>query len=687
MRGLRGYDVAVRLAMILAPALMTVLITGLVTALVTALVTGPPAHAGSPGPQFIDVTEAAGLDFDGVYGTTFSDLANADQAMMQRNMGTGVAVGDYDGDGDLDVYLVGQMGESNKLLRNELDQGSKTFTDVTAAAGVDDLGFSRLAAFVDLNNDGRLDLVVLNDQNLLGSYPGSKLFFNQGDGTFLDVTNGSGFDPRGYLHCGLGIADYDGDGLLDLYVTNWSMELGLGAAQFPGSNRLYRNIGNFNFQDVTGLVGLGQLNRDSFTPIFHDFDGDGDPDLYVAVDHSSDVYYRNMNGFFVDTTIQVGATHTGNDMGVAAADFDGDDDLDLYMTNITDSTGYFGTTQHNVLYVDAGLPGTVQLVDEAVSRGAQDTYWGWGVEWVDLENDGDLDIVAATGFDQFVGALYGPTSPIYQTPTVALINDGSGNFQRNDSVGLFFTDDSRALVAFDYDRDGDEDLLWTNTDQPARLLENVSEEAGHALTVRLVQSPGANRDGVGARVYASHPGGERRADIIGGGSYLAGVPFEAHLGLGEQNTVPQLRVAWTDGTETTYQNVAADRVITIEQGGSDGDLDGIEDASDCAPTQGDVWSAPQVDIDLEWAGPSTAVLQWSASGESGSFATRFDLLRSSDASMQSNVTCLREDTIDTAALDPTLPGEIFFYLVRVENGCGVSAGTGESDLPRSLPDC
>lgn len=516
----------------------------------------------------MDATNAAGLDFFGAYGPTF--VPKGLDPMIQRNMGNGVAVGDYDGDGDLDVYFLGNLGFPNVLYRNNLEQGSKTFTNVTGRAGVGDLGLSRVAHFVDLDDDGDLDLIVVNDDD--GDHP-SRVFRNDGDGRFTDRTAGSNFAPEGYLRCGVAIADYDRDGLLDIYVTNWGLEVAIGHTLYPGSNRLYRNLGDFVFEDVTETSGLGVLARDSFTAIFTDFNEDDWPDLYVAIDYGSDEFYLNEKGRFVRVTEEVLTTHIGNDMGVACADFDDDGDLDMYVTNITGAAGQLSSGQNNVFYVQHGTPDNFWFADEAMDRGVEDTYWGWGTEFIDVENDGDLDIVATNGFREMIEAIL-PGNSMAATPTVLFINDSTGQFERAMAPGLDSTDDGRALIAFDYDRDGDEDILITNVDGPARLFENVTTPQGHWLDVAVTQRPGQNRNGIGVTVYAEMPNGTKRRDIIIGDSYLSGGPAEVHFGLSRFAVLPELRVEWTDGTVSTYRHIAADRRLHIYQIPGDADRDG-----------------------------------------------------------------------------------------------------------------
>jgi len=521
----------------------------------------PACGGGSSGPrpQFVDVTQAVGLTFDPGIGPVFPQAIGIRLQIQQRITGTGVAVGDYDGDGDLDLYLLAQTGFPNRLLRNDLDQGLRQFTDVTPPA-LADLGLSRVAHFADLDNDGDLDLLLVNDDDGDAATPPSRVYRNDGGGAFTDVTATSGFRPIGYLHAGAALADYDGDGLLDVYVTTWAAEGGTGNPGFAGENHLYRNLGGLLFQDVTAEQGLDGFEHDSFTAIFKDFDGDHLPDLYLAVDHTSDQFWFNGGGSFLNATLATGVTHTGNDMGVAPADFDDDGDLDLYVTNITDPTGLNGTTQFNVLYLNQyAATGQVTFFDEALARGAEDTKWGWGVEWVDVENDGDLDLVAVNGYDEWVLTFLGTTSPVYGTPPYLLLNDGTGHFTRRLGAGLDDPSDDRALVAFDYDRDGDLDLVINGHGHPARLFENRSTGAGHWLEVVLAPDSKA----VGATVYATTGTKTRRRDVIAGRSFLAGTPSEVHFGLGAAAFVDTLTVEWADGTQQTFTNVSADQVLRL----------------------------------------------------------------------------------------------------------------------------
>jgi len=527
-----------------------------------------------------DVASDVGLVFSNTLGPAFAETEPT-LALTQRHTGNGAAVGDADGDGDLDVYLLGGLGHPNAFFRNQLvETGTATFVEVSAPA-LEDLGLSRTAHFADLDGDGDQDLILINDD--AGDdpdghpiYPPSKVLRNLGGGTFEDATPGSGFRVPGYLKGGAALGDVDRDGLIDIYVTNWGgygfaltdpvcVSAGMstpfcdGVPDLPGSNRLLRNLGGFQFSDITEAgSGLGVLARDGFAAVFADFEGDAYLDLLVAVDFTSDEFYRNESGSFANATLEVGVTHAGDDMGLDCADFDDDGDLDCYSTNITGVPA--APHKFNVFYEnDDNGTGSLHFTDTASSRGLEDTDWGWGVSFVDLENDGDLDIVAATGTDALIGL--GP--PIRRTPGVLFVNDGTGHFTR-DVFGA--EDDSRALVTFDFDRDGDQDILITNVDEPARLFENRTSQQGHWFDVDLGS---VDAVAIGAIVTARVGTWTQRRDVLAGRSFLSGTPPETHFGLGMADRVDELRIRWANGTEWTETDVAADQLVRFRTCQSD----------------------------------------------------------------------------------------------------------------------
>ena len=540
-----------------AVGLAVVLVAG------AAIASGVLGRGGTNGIVCVDVAAERGLTFLGSYGPTVADDPMG--AVMQRNMGEGAAVGDIDADGDLDVYLLAQAGRPNRLFRNDLDSagGRLGFTDITETAGVGDLGLGRAAQFADFDRDGDLDLILANDRDPAGVLAPSRVWRNDGTGRFEDVSVASGFDPEGYLVGGLALVDYDQDGLLDVYVSMWTLEIkrtpiGLRpVGHWPGTNRMYRNEGDLTFRDVTDEIGLGGVHQDTFTAIFHDWDGDADADLYLTVDHREDRYFRNDEGHFSDASEEVGVGHGGNDMGVATSDVDGDGTLDLFVTNVMDPEENFGTKPpgNTLLLVKRTEDGGIRFEDHAGGTPLKSTGWGWGTAFTDIDLDSDLDLFAVQGFDEFIGRY---SASLFQDTSRLLVNDGAGAFAPAVGTGCTVEGDQRALIPFDYDRDGDPDYLITQVGLPAVLLENRSPRR-HWLTVELPR--GTGRD-VGAVVTIT--AGERtsRQAILGGGSYLAGPPPEAYIGLGDA-TSADVVVTWDDGTSVSMDDVAADQVVRI----------------------------------------------------------------------------------------------------------------------------
>ena len=284
---------------------------------------------------------------------------------------------------------------------------------------------------------------------------------------------------------------------------------------------------------------------------------------------------------------QVGNTlHLGQRHGRRrCADFDDDGDLDIFNTNIGDPDLIFSPTENNVLYLNSAPYGSIpSFTNAAPERGIDLAYWGWGVEWTDSDQDGDLDLVVVNGFDNFLP----PWSIMVDAPPVCYLNDGDGAFSIDYAPGMSWTGDSKCLIAFDYDRDGDDDLLVTNHNQPTYLLENTCPQAGHWLRVEVRQSSGANINGIGVTVRATLTIDDqtvtKRREILAARSYLAGVPAEAHFGLGDTTVIETLDIEWTDGTHTVMNNVSANQFIRVTQPTracpSDLDASGALDVSD-----------------------------------------------------------------------------------------------------------
>lgn len=533
---------------------------------IVAVVAATTRPATTFGPQLAcrDVATSVGLQFTGDYGPVLP-APDAYGTLMQQNMGNGAAVGDYDGDGYLDVLLLGQAGHQTRLFHNvPAPDGGRRYTDVTDAAGLTGVtSNARVAQFVDLSGSGRPDIVIAADYVPGGPGGPSQILRNTGDGTFEDVTAGSGFEPAGYIVGGMTFADYDGTGRQSIYLSYWTEELAGDPARqtvkgaFPGQNRLYQNLGDYHFKDVTYETGLGEYHADSFSAVFADFTDDGLADLYQANDHRADRFYKNVGGgTFQEAGDAAGLTRAGNSMGVATT-IGADGMLRLYVTNITDPSGLYGSNLGNTYMVSEPDPGGVRFRNAAAQYGILDTAWGWGTSFVDMNLDGAPDLFAVQGMRAFVGT--GSAHLANATSTLFLGGADGSTFSVAKDTGCDVPGDQRALVVFDYDRDGSPDLLITQVAGPAVLLQNATDQK-HWLTVA---PEGLGDAGVNARITVTAGGRTTEQILLAGGSYLAGPPREAYFGLDTTPRADLVRIDWANGTTTALRDVTADQVLRV----------------------------------------------------------------------------------------------------------------------------
>lgn len=481
---------------------------------------------------------------------TFTDVA-ADLGLVVplATHSPGMALGDYDGDGWLDVAVFGAENPRPQILRNAGELASqglvaRWFNDETERVFAGTTHPSSSGMFADMDGDGDQDLIVV--RRYFDPLEGEQDVFDTGleywkneNCCFFPAT----LDPMQARaprrHGGIAVADTDVDGDLDVvFVHNGSTQ-----TLYGGPGCYVRNDGLPRMFDITDQFGadLGGDNR-YFTPILADFNQDMLPDLHVAVDFYMDFHCHNIgNGVFKDVTTQVGTTNTGADMGLAVGDIENDGDLDLYSTNIN----------IGVLYVNDG---TGKFQDEANPRGVQswgnNTTVGWGSFFSDLDLDMDQDLA-------FVA--YGPgIGHLYQ-------NDGTGHFA-DVTLGSGLNLRGHGLLPFDFDRDGDEDILVMRQGNMAMsLYENTAADSGskHWLVVELVGDH-SNSQGVGARIIVTTSDGTKQyRHIIAGYSYLTGTALNAHFGLGSHTTVEKLVVVWPDGNRDTYLDVPADQYLTV----------------------------------------------------------------------------------------------------------------------------
>ncbi|GIW45921.1 MAG: hypothetical protein KatS3mg077_3203 [Candidatus Binatia bacterium] len=530
--------------------------------LVAVLELAAPAWASW---EFREVREEAGL----VYEHRYRRPTTAEWSAG------GVASGDFDGDGWVDLYVVRGDAGPNLLFRN---RGDGTFEEVGERAGVA-VGGARSVGpvFADFDGDGRLDLFVpallcadkvayCDDvqQPRLGTV---KLYRNRGDGTFEDVTTQSGIRfTRDSFSAAWG--DYDRDGDLDLFVSHW------GEFRPPGSSEhLWRNNGDGTFTDVSVELGIssayeflgGDIGDLSFTPNFADIDSDGWLDLLVAGDFRQSKVFRNLGGQrFTEATTPVISDENG--MGAAVGDYDNDGDLDWFVSSIWDpdqdnrENNWY--VSGNRLYRNRGDGAFEDVTDFA---GVRAGYWGWGATFADFDNDGWLDLYHVNGWRTDDPAAY----EFHADPAVFFHNRADGTFEESGArLGIADRGQGRGVVAFDYDRDGDLDLFVANIQGPPALYRNDLSRERRFLSVRLVGRP-PNTQGVGARVWVEANGSRQMRELRAGSNFVSQDPAEAHFGLGSAERVARLQVRWPDGEEQEWLDLPADAWVVVRQGQPD----------------------------------------------------------------------------------------------------------------------
>ena len=546
------------------------------------------------GQWFVDRAEASGLTF-----TYFNGMSG--QFYFPEMLPGGVALFDYDNDGDLDVFFVqGQMlgpGQSLKdasippaaspltgrLFRNDLvvhPDGTRTlhFTDVTERSGIVTRGYGMGVAAGDFNNDGCVDLYVTN----LGR---NQLFRNNCDGTFTDVSSQSGTDISGWS-ISAAFVDYDRDGWLDLYVGNyvvWDVAsdqrcTGLTgkrdyctpAVYRPQRDRLFHNNRDGTFTDVTATALPGGPFGPALGVVAADFDNDGWIDLYVANDGRDNVLWMNQrNGTFKNTALVAGVA-VGADgkpkgsMGVDAADFDNDGKEDLFTTQLPSEGGNLYRNLGSGLFEDVSALSGVGPMSLR--------YTGFGTAWVDFDNDGWLDLLAVNGAIEAIKERGEDRFP-YGERKLLFRNLSNGRFENVTAhAGSSFQgfEVSRGAAFGDIDNDGDIDVVVSNIHAPARLLINTVGNRKHWIGLRLVGgSP--PRDMLGARVEVIRKDAptlwrRSRSD----GSYASANDPRVLVGLGDRADPPTVRVHWPDGRAEEWPAVVIDTwtVLTQGKGGS-----------------------------------------------------------------------------------------------------------------------
>jgi enediyne biosynthesis protein E4 len=528
---------------------------------------------------FKNTAREAGLNAVTVFGGTSTNK------YLLETTGSGVAVLDADSDGWLDVFVVnGSVLEgfprggapTSHLYRNRHDG---TFEDVTAAAGLMQSGWGQAACSGDYDNDGHDDLFV--------TYWGqNRLFHNRGSGRFEDVTIRAGLEtPKARWGAGCAFLDYDRDGRLDVFAANY-IDFDMSATPLPesglcrykglpvacgppglpgGKNALYRNTGAGTFEDVSERVGITRATGTYGLGVSTlDFNDDGWVDLYVANDSNPSALYLNTgNGTFKDVAVAAGCAYSQDGkpqagMGVAAGDYDRNGTVDLFKTNFAGDT--------STLYANDGK-GACEDRTFAAGVGLNTRWLGWGVGFVDLDNDGWLDLFLVNGH-VYPEVQRLQTEAGYQQPKVVYRNLASGRFEDiTGRLGAPVTTPAagRGAAFADLDNDGDIDVVVNNVHAAPDLFRLDTQSPAHWTTLKLVGTR-SNRSGIGARVRMFDAAGRQVQEVRGGGSYFSQNDLRVHFGLGRSTAIDRVEVRWPNGLEEEWKDLEVDRIITLTEG-------------------------------------------------------------------------------------------------------------------------
>ena len=503
---------------------------------------------------FTDVTSQAGFNYTHGFAPTAGNPEGGPVSERQLISG-GVAAGDYDKDGWVDLYVVGGTLGPNLLFRN---LGNGSFQEVGQSAGVDlSGGFNSGPIFVDFSGDGYLDLFV-------GALSPTEVsfFLNNSNGTFSDISNQALLSQvSGANTFSATFGDYDKDNDLDMIMSHWGSGF-LGPMQ--SSEHLWRNNGDNTFTDVSTAAGISetyQLSNDfTFSPNFADINNDGYPDILMANDFiTSQVFINQKDGTFLNTTDR-DVIIDANGMGAAIGDYDNDGDLDWFVSSIYDPNGtaeanwdVFG----NRLYRNKG-DGTFE--DVTVAAGVDHGFWGWGSCFADFDNDGNLDIFHVNGFGFDEDDL---AAEFFEDPSRLFMSNGNGTFtEKAVELGIDDTGQGRGVVCFDYDKDGDIDIFIANNNQSPKLYQNNEGNTKNFLNIQLKGLP-PNTEGIGARITITVDGNNQIRELRAGNNFVSQNPAYAHFGLNNAQNVSEVHVKWLDGEETSLTNISANQFLTI----------------------------------------------------------------------------------------------------------------------------
>lgn len=530
-------------------------------------------------PRFEDISQRAGLNVP--------HLSSPENRYIIESMSGGVGFIDCDNDGKLDILTIN--GSSVDRYRNGGDlmvtlyhqDADLKFSNITESAGLTRKGWGMGVSVADFDNDGNVDLYV-------SGFGGNVLYRNLGNCKFEDVTEKSGVRSSGFS-VGAPWADYDRDGLVDLFVPRYVVidmnqlpEFGkdektcrfrgvmvqCGPRGLPGeSDFLFHNRGDGTFEEVSKKAGVDDpLHYFGMSAVWGDYDNDGWPDLYVTNDGDPNQLYHNRHdgtfeevGLLTGTALSVDGREKGG-MGADFGDFDRDGQLDIYVTNFVDEA--------NSLYWNQGKAGFAEIAGSADIARATAPLVGWGVGFIDFDNDGWLDLFTAHGhvYPQMDQITYGAK---YKQPLLLFRNNRNRTFDNlSAQAGLDKLPPAahRGVAFGDVNNDGKTDLLILNVGEPPTLLINRTESSNHAVLFHLIGTK-SNKAAIGARVTVTTADGKAIDEVRAGGSYMSQNDLRLHFGLGQQSVMSNVEIRWPSGATENYKDLAADFIYTITEGG------------------------------------------------------------------------------------------------------------------------
>jgi enediyne biosynthesis protein E4 len=546
--------------------------------------TGKPSSASVAVPTpglFVDATEKLGVHFQ-------QQASPTSRKYLLETMGSGVALFDYDNDGRLDIFFANGAPIEDPTPKGTIPQKTSpkywnrlfhqkpdgTFEDVTEKAGLIGIGYCTGVAVGDYDNDGYEDLFV-------SGYGRSTLYHNNGNGTFTDVTNAAGVAGSGWATSAAWF-DYDNDGKLDLLVARYMQwdfddlycgERKAGYRSYchpdifkPISVILYHNDGNGKFTDVTQKAGLDKPIKGLGVAIA-DYDHDGWPDVLVANDSIPESLFHNKrDGTFEEIGLVSGVALDGGGasfagMGVDFEDYDNDGWPDVIITDLAN--------QRYALYQNAG-DGTFNYSTNTTGLGTISLlHSGWGVRFVDFDNDGWKDIFIAQSHVMDTIEINEPHLHYKESPLLLWNKEGKKFVDVSAQSGDVFQQKwaARGMAIGDIHNDGKMDVVVTSNNGPAWILINETPTQNHWLTLKLVGTK-SNRDAIGARIKITTGGGAQYATVTTAGSYESSSDKRVHFGLGSANSASEIQIHWPSGTAQTLKNVKADQILTVTEGNS-----------------------------------------------------------------------------------------------------------------------